>query len=168
MVTTRSGEVPQYFHLAITQSAVQKEARSILSVISKPPRRSRKKNNAQVLKSLQPLVDPIGKVSKPNETLVLSPASVMNGVPLHAFEVDSELLIRRNPVICTSSTAFRLNAVVCRYDFEGQSSKKPWEASVFGDLLHQRAKPVCHMSRQRLIWWHVQGKRTHTLGSGLP
>ena len=44
MVTTRSGEVPQHFYLAITQSAVQKEARCILSVISKPPRRSRKNN----------------------------------------------------------------------------------------------------------------------------
>lgn len=132
MVTARSGEVPQYFLLAVKQSAVEKQARDILSTISKPPRRLRK-NHAQILESLQPLVDPISKVSKRGETLVLSPASVMNGLPLHAFEVDGELLIRRNPIAYTSSMAFLFNAVVARYDSEEQSSKKPWGASVFGD-----------------------------------
>ena len=132
MVTARSGEVPRYFHLAVKESAVEKQARDILSTISKPPRRSRK-NHAQVFKSLQALVDPISTVSKPGETLVLSPASVMNGLPLHAFEVDGELLIRRNPIVYTSSMATLFNAVVARYDSEEQSSKKPWEASVFGD-----------------------------------
>ena len=132
MVTARSGEEPQYFLLAIKESAVEKQARDILSIISKIPGRFRK-NHAQVLKSLQPLVDPISKVSKPGETLVLSPASVMNGLPLLAFEVDGELLIRRNPLVYTSSMAFIFNAVVARYDSEEQSSTKPWKASVVGD-----------------------------------
>lgn len=132
MVTARSGEVPQYFLLAVKESAVEKQARDILSTISKPPRRARK-NHAQILESLQPLVDPIGKVSKPGETLVLSPASVMNGLPLHAFDVDGELLIRRNPIVYTSSMASLFNAVVARYDSEEKPSQKPWRSSVFGD-----------------------------------
>lgn len=132
MVTARSGEVPQYFLLAVKESAVEKQARDILSTISKPPRRARK-NHAQILESLQPLVDPIGKVSKPGETLVLSPASVMNGLPLHVFEVDGELLIRRNPIVYTSSMASLFNAIVARYDSEEKPSQKPWGASLFGD-----------------------------------
>ena len=56
-----------------------------------------------ILHQLHPLLEPLREVSKPGQVLVFSATGDLHRVPLHAINLDGEALIRRNPVVYTSS-----------------------------------------------------------------
>ncbi|KAK5651725.1 hypothetical protein OQA88_11794 [Cercophora sp. LCS_1] len=54
-------------------------------------------------RELDSLVTPLLAESSPGDLLVLCPAGVLAGLPLHALQIDGQLLIERNPVVYTQA-----------------------------------------------------------------
>ena len=61
------------------------------------------KHAFSLLQQLNPLLEPLIEVSKPGQVLVFSATSDLHRIPLHAITIDGEVLIRRNPIVYTSS-----------------------------------------------------------------
>ena len=100
------------------------------------------KDADELLKKLQPLVQPLASATKPGQTLVLCPALRLHRIPLHALELDGDVLIRRNPIVyCSSLTALKA-AFQSRKRYESRGVRlspkfgdvgKYWKASLFGE-----------------------------------
>ena len=63
-----------------------------------------KDETKQLLDQLNPLVERLAAASKPDQTLVFSLTGNLHRIPFHALQVDGEVLIRRNPIVYSSST----------------------------------------------------------------
>lgn len=112
---------------------------------------------ARLLRKLAPLVEYLSEVTSPGQVLVLCPFGSLHRVPLHALEVDGQPLIRRNPVVYTSSMTVLNVAFMQRKTYEKSAvdSNLPWKAALFGDppssdgkkalqtLADQFASPAC-------------------------
>jgi CHAT domain-containing protein len=88
----------------------------------------------QVLRKLDPLVEYLSQTTSPGQVLVLCPFAGMNSLPLHALQVDGQLLIRRNPIVYTSSMTVLNVAFLKRkaYEEKAVSSQRRLKAAVFG------------------------------------
>jgi CHAT domain-containing protein len=99
------------------------------------------KDADDLLKQLQPLVQPLAHLTKPGQTLVFCPSGNLHRIPLHALELDGDVLIRRNPIVyCSSLTALKA-ALQSRKRYESRRAPisrdsrdvgKHWKASLFG------------------------------------
>lgn len=69
--------------------------------MSSPPL-SRKTGNRS-LKAMNGLLEGLSDTTSEEDLLILSPSGLLNGVPLHALDVDGRPLIQRNFVVYTSS-----------------------------------------------------------------
>lgn len=58
---------------------------------------------SSLLQQLSPLLETLIEVSKPGQVLVFSATGDLHRVPLHAITIDGQFLIRRNPIVYTSS-----------------------------------------------------------------
>ena len=65
----------------------------------------RRKTGNRLLKKLNILVQGLSDTTSEGDLLILSPSGPLNGVPLHALEVDGEPLIQRNTVVYVPSAA---------------------------------------------------------------
>lgn len=85
----------------------------------------------KLLHKLNPLVAPLATLSKPGQVLVFSAVGRLHRVPLHALLVGGEVLIRRNPVVYSSSMTV-LNVVFQNRKAYEQKSLDPYKAAIFG------------------------------------
>lgn len=60
-------------------------------------------NGKKLLDQLNPLVAPLASLTKPGQMLVFSAVDRLHRVPLHALCIGGDVLIRRNPVVYSSS-----------------------------------------------------------------
>jgi CHAT domain-containing protein/tetratricopeptide (TPR) repeat protein len=100
------------------------------------------KDADELLKQLQPLVQPLAHATKPGQTLVFCPSGNLHRIPLHALELDGDVLIRRNPIVYCSSLTVLKAAFQSRKRYESRGVRlsresgdagKYWKASLFGD-----------------------------------
>jgi len=75
---------------------------------------ARKEKNYKILYKLNPLIEPLQKLSRPGQVLVFSPCGNLQRIPLHALKIDAEALIHRNPIIYTSSLSALITAFETR------------------------------------------------------
>ena len=88
-----------------------------------------------LLQQLSPLLEPLSEVSKPGQVLVFSPTGDLHRVPLHAITIDGETLIRRNPIVYTSSLTVLDVLFKARKSHEQHriSTDQPFKAALFGN-----------------------------------
>ena len=92
-------------------------------------------DSKELLYGLNPLVQPLAGISKPGQVLVFSSIGNLHRIPLHALQIDDEILIRRNPIVyCSSMTVLEV-VFQARKAFEEESlaSNRQPKASLFGD-----------------------------------
>lgn len=98
MVSVRPGEEPKIFELEIELKDVSSWMRTNMQ-----PAQLRQRSASSRFRKLDPLVGPLAKISKEGELLVFCPTNILSGLPLHALEVDQQVVIKRNPVIYSPS-----------------------------------------------------------------
>lgn len=81
------------------------------------------------LRELDPLIAPLSAESKPGDLLVFCPTGILAGLPLHALQIDNQLLIERNTVTYAPSLAV-LHHCLLRRSEEIVHLKR---SAVFGD-----------------------------------
>ncbi|KAF8545047.1 CHAT domain-containing protein [Trichophaea hybrida] len=97
LVAAKAGEVPEIFDTGVCLEDVSTLVEEII-----PDQLDEIRGNLY-LQKLNPLVAPLGKISKPDDVLVLCPSRILHQIPFHALTVDGELLIKRNPIVYTHS-----------------------------------------------------------------
>lgn len=93
------------------------------------------KDASSLLQGLSPLLEPLSEVSKPGQVLVFSATGDLHRLPLHAITINGEVLIRRNPIVYTSSMTVLDVLFKARKSHEQPrtSASQPFKASLFGD-----------------------------------
>ena len=93
------------------------------------------KDASSLLQQLSPLLEPLSEVSKPGQVLVFSATGDLHRVPLHAITVDGEVLIRRNPIVYTSSMTVLDVLFKARRSHEQHriSANQSFKAALFGN-----------------------------------
>ncbi len=94
-----------------------------------------KEENLQILRKLNPLIEPLATLSRPGQVLVFSAVGTLHRIPLHALQLCKELLIRRNPIVyCSNMTVLNI-AFQERKSSEKRAleSKRQFHAAIFGD-----------------------------------
>ena len=87
------------------------------------------------LYKLNPLVQPLARVTKPGQVLVFCATGNLGRIPLHALRIDKEVLIRRNPIVyCNSMTVLNV-AFQARKRCEQRrfATDHLFKASLFGE-----------------------------------
>jgi len=97
LVAAKVGEAPEVFDTGINLGDVSTLVEDII------PNQLDEIRGNLYLQKLNPLVAPLRKISKPDDVLVLCPSKILHQIPLHALNVDGELLIKRNPIVYTHS-----------------------------------------------------------------
>ena len=96
------------------------------------------------LRELDSLVTPLLTESNSGDLLVFCPAAVLASLPLHALQMDGQLLIERNPVVYTPSLAVLHHCLFRRPGVTGQLKL----SAVFGNPSCDR--PASESSSRRL------------------
>lgn len=109
LLTVSDGESPKSWHLDITWKKVDDIVKKFLECNEEDFLNG---DARKLLRKLNPLVQPLRQVSRPGQLLVFSAVGDLHCIPLHALEIDKEFLIRRNPIVYSSSVTV-LN-VVCQ------------------------------------------------------
>ena len=130
LVVIQAGGTPQYYPLDIRWDTVSEQARRLYEADGNG---LNTRSSASALQNLSALIGPVAAISKPGDTLVLSPAGVMHSIPMHALLVDGQPLIERNPIVYTSSMALLKNAFEAGQDLAAtlSSGQLKWKAAVF-------------------------------------
>ncbi|MCJ1385804.1 hypothetical protein MMC17_008928 [Xylographa soralifera] len=85
------------------------------------------------LQKFSGLMGPVFEISDPGDVLVFSPCGLLHGIPLHAIRFDGQPLIRRNPVVYTTSMKSLFYAAVARAADMSEDQSFVFRSSVFGD-----------------------------------
>lgn len=113
------------------------------------------KDGKKLLQKLDPLVAPLATLSKPGQILVFSAVGRLHRVPLHALRVGGEVLIRRNPVVYSSSMTVLNVAFQNRKAFE-MKARSPYKAAIFGEPPSQRGiETLASTAKKFLVEPHV-------------
>lgn len=99
-----------------------------------------KRKTYRILYKLNPLVEPLKKLSKPGQVLVFSPCGNLHRISLHALKIDGEVLIQRNPIVYTSS----LNALIVAFETRQniQTTASPKTHHLLASKLPSTAIPI--------------------------
>jgi CHAT domain-containing protein len=62
------------------------------------PRRMKDNNASRDLSIINALVEPLGEFTREDDLLILSPTASLYNIPLHALQVDGDIVLKRNPV----------------------------------------------------------------------
>ncbi|KAL8912475.1 MAG: hypothetical protein Q9172_007494, partial [Xanthocarpia lactea] len=77
---------------------------------------------------------PLAAITEPGQTLVLSPFGSLHRLPLHALEVNGELLIQRNPIVYSSSlTVLKVVYQNRKAAEQRHAPNTNYHAALFGD-----------------------------------
>jgi CHAT domain-containing protein len=138
LVTSHNGEAPRVWSCGKSWTEVEAVMDKVLVLDHSD---LMQKNAKKLLQQLQPLIQPLAQASRPGQTLVFCSIGKMHRIPLHALDLDGEVLIRRNPVVYCSSLAAlkvmfesrKLAETRTRQLGSGpQVSTTPWKAALFG------------------------------------
>ncbi|KAM6520021.1 hypothetical protein FALCPG4_013578 [Fusarium falciforme] len=131
MFTIRPGGEPAVAKLVLSVEEVSLWIQSNLKAeYLRQPRANEK------LRELDPLAGPLSTESRPGDLLVFCPAGLLAGLPLHALQIDDQLLIERNAVIYAPSLAV-LHHCLFRRSEDAAYLKK---SAVFGNPSCDRSK----------------------------
>ena len=80
-------------------------------------------------------IEPLATSTRPGQILVFSSIGGLHRLPLHALNVDGEILIRRNPIVyCSSLTVLHVVFKARKAAEQAENFlKNPFQASLFGD-----------------------------------
>lgn len=131
LIGVRPGEEPAARLLPLTASAVRKFIESRLNSFTF---RSTLRDDSEDLDFLNPLLAPLGVLTKSGEMLVLCPSGFLSGLPLHALEVEGVPLIERNPVVYTPSLSVLRHCLIRSSD-QAELNSRP---VLFGDPTSDR------------------------------
>jgi hypothetical protein len=131
LVCFRSGFEPAFIPLEIELREVEEFYRTWLGDESFWSTLS---EDYEFLNKLNPLIEPLGELTKPEELLVFAPTGILFSLPLHALKIGEEFLIDRNPVIYEPSLSI-LNQCYARR----RESTDKRSFAVFGDPNMDRA-----------------------------
>ncbi|WZH47131.1 uncharacterized protein QYS62_008273 [Fusarium acuminatum] len=131
MFTIRPGGEPAVTKLALSVEEVLLWIQSNLKAeYLRQPRANEK------LRELNPLASPLSTESRPGDLLVFCPAGLLSGLPLHALQIDNQLLIERNTVVYAPSLAV-LHLCLFRRSEDAAYLKR---SAVFGNPSCDRSK----------------------------
>ena len=108
------------------------------------------------LQKFEFLVQPILNLCEEGDVVVLSPCGLLHGIPLHAILLNNEPLIRRNPVVYTTSMRSLWYSTLSRVALHGTSENPPQslQSRVFCDKSltagHKAAQEVSRRLRSDL------------------
>ena len=112
------------------------------------------KEACSILQQLHPLIEPLREVSKPGQVLVFSATGDLHRIPLHAIALDGEILIRRNPIVYTSSLTVLDVLFKARTKHEHSrspsSNQPPFKAALFGEPPLKQGKRALSTLRKDL------------------
>lgn len=156
LATSRNGSAPKIWSTTISW----KEAEKVIEEFKKlteDKEDMKDKGTYKLLQRLQPLIEPLAQASKPGETLVFCPIGEMSRIPLHAIELDGQILIHRNPLVyCSSLAALKVTYEArkfCEYEREEQKRQAkylPWTTSFFGAPLRPESQESFQALAMRL------------------
>ena len=137
MSAWRSGEQPRLFKFGhdVDNSNLKVYKRHFVSAL----KRDQPNQSDETLKSdywLQKfggLMGPVFEISDPGDVLVFSPCGLLHGIPLHAIRFDGQPLIRRNPVVYTSSMRSLFYAAIARATDMSEDQPPIFRPGVFGN-----------------------------------
>lgn len=127
MTTARKGSPPTLDVLPVNVAAIQRWKQEYLDSSSwvdidgvrREPKLKSGYARVTFNETCGSIVGPLEKRTRPGETLVLCPTDFLNGLPLHALNIDEEAIIRRNPCVyipshsllrpCLSATQFAMD-----------------------------------------------------------
>ncbi|EON69908.1 hypothetical protein W97_09172 [Coniosporium apollinis CBS 100218] len=111
MFTVRAGEQPEAHELDISLGKVSSWIKGNLKAEA-----LRRPNANDRMRKLDALVAPLATASKKEELLIFCPAGMLGALPLHALQIDGNLILERNPVVYSSSLAVLQHCLLRRSD----------------------------------------------------
>ncbi|KAF1957694.1 hypothetical protein CC80DRAFT_469598 [Byssothecium circinans] len=104
LLTARKGEIPTVDEIQVDVEAVEKWKKDHLNTSSwlqgtQVPKLASKVARATFNETCGAIIEPLERRTKEKDVLVLCPTGFLNGMPLHALNIDEEALIRRNPCV---------------------------------------------------------------------
>lgn len=113
--SVQTSQTMHYWDLPLTYSNVEDWACRKLRVVQDRSGISiqKKLDNAEDLKELSPLIDPLRHIIKNDELLILCPTGVLNEIPIHAipFSGSDSPLLMTNPIVYSSSHAIMKSCI---------------------------------------------------------
>jgi hypothetical protein len=108
LLTVRKGEIPTVDEITVDISAIEKWKKDHLTATEWPkdgmdPKIGSKLARITFNKICGAVVQPLATRTSPDDTLVLCPTDFLNGMPLHALDIDGEALLWRNPCVYVHS-----------------------------------------------------------------
>lgn len=108
LLTVRKGQTPTIDELAVDISAIEKWKKEHLTASEWPkdgmdPKIGSKLARKTFNEICGAVVQPLAKRTNLDDILVLCPTDFLNGMPLHALEIDGEALLWRNPCVYVHS-----------------------------------------------------------------
>ncbi|KAJ4288968.1 hypothetical protein N0V90_011310 [Kalmusia sp. IMI 367209] len=104
LLTARKGQAPTVDEIRIDVQAVEDWKKDHLNASSwfkdkRAPKLASSVARASFNDICGAIIKPLEERTKEGDVLVLCPTEFLNGMPLHALEIDDEALIRRNPCV---------------------------------------------------------------------
>ncbi|MCJ1224379.1 hypothetical protein MMC12_001024 [Toensbergia leucococca] len=89
------------------------------------------RESAHWLQKFEGLIRPVFEISDPGDVLVFSPCGLLHGIPLHAVLFDEQPLIRRNPIVYTTSMKSLFYAALARQTDMAENQSLIFRSGVF-------------------------------------
>jgi len=86
------------------------------------------------LQEFADLVSPLSTITKPRDTLVLSPSGLLHRIPLHAIEIEGKPLIFHNPIVYFHSLSLLHQSFLQRQLTTSKSHSPPSEPVFFAAI----------------------------------
>ncbi|OAG01113.1 uncharacterized protein CC84DRAFT_1229856 [Paraphaeosphaeria sporulosa] len=121
LLTVRKGQTPTIDELTVDVSAINRWKEEHLTASEWPkngmdPKLGSKLARKSFNEICGAVIQPLAKRTNPDDILVLCPTDFLNGMPLHALEIDGEALLWRNPCVYVHShSLLRLCASAAQY-----------------------------------------------------
>ncbi|ACB54358.1 unknown [Crocosphaera subtropica ATCC 51142] len=126
LVVKHPGHPPTIHPLTISLEEVKRFIEQYLS--SQTALRSTLRDTPEFLRELDPLIAPLKTCTVEEELLILSPSQLLHAIPLHALEVNGQVLLERNPVVYCPSLGILRYCLARRQPYSAKKS-----AALFGN-----------------------------------
>ncbi|KAF2450170.1 hypothetical protein P171DRAFT_468581 [Karstenula rhodostoma CBS 690.94] len=107
LLTVRKGQTPTVDELAVDVHAIEQWKKEHLTASEWPKGMDPKIGSKLARKTFNEIcgavIQPLAKRTNPDDILVLCPTDFLNGMPLHALDIDGEALLWRNPCVYVHS-----------------------------------------------------------------
>jgi CHAT domain-containing protein len=105
LFVARPGQAPQFVRLSISLDKVRS---FVVERLDPKSFRQTLRDAPALLRTLDPLIEPLTDFCAPTDLLIFSPTGPLNAIPLHALQLEGAPLVERNPsVYCPSLSVLR-------------------------------------------------------------